>query len=32
MIVWAAKRYGWTPDVVKRQSIRDMWLLIESER
>lgn len=27
MIVWCATRFGWPPDVVRRQSMRDMRML-----
>lgn len=30
MIVWAVKQFGWPPDVVKRQSMRDLRLLMDS--
>jgi hypothetical protein len=32
VIVWAAKAFKWPPDVVRRQSFRDLQLLMESMR
>jgi hypothetical protein len=30
-VIWGAKRFGWTPDQVKRQTMRDLRLLNDSE-
>lgn len=30
MIVWFARTFGWSPDVVRRQSWRDLRLLMDS--